>query len=217
MTDSTLKALDGLRDFSMLKWYVIPLLAIVFYIYTKEIKEAKKSGDWNGVLAGVTIFGIDFFNETWNGWVMILSDRSAFWTAPGDTALRTMIGWNIEIMFMFSIIGIIFYNTLTENKDIKILGLPEKWFWAIGYSAFCVFVECFLNIGNHLIWEYSFWKLSFGGVWLIFLIGYFHFFCGAIFVITRKELKTKLITVGIIYTVPVIMNIFGMGIMGWIY
>ncbi len=217
MTDATMKALDGLRDFSMLKWYVIPLLAIVFYIYTKEIKDAKKSGDWNGVLAGATIFGIDFFNETWNGWVMVLSERSAFWTAPGDTALRTMIGWNIEIMFMFSIIGIIFYNTLTEDKDIKILGLPEKWFWAIGYSAFCVFVECFLNIGNHLIWEYSFWKLSFGGVWLIFLIGYFHFFCGAIFVITRKELKTKLITVGIIYAVPVIMNIFGMGIMGWIY
>ncbi|MCP3923492.1 MAG: hypothetical protein GY714_13015, partial [Desulfobacterales bacterium] len=190
MTESTIKALNGLRDLSMLKWYVIPLLAIVFYIYTKEIKEAKKSGNWNAVLAGLTIFGIDFFNETWNGWVMVLSERSAFWTAPGDTALRTMIGWNIEIMFMFSIIGIIFYNTLTEDKDIKILGLPEKWFWAIGYSAFCVFVECFLNIGNHLIWEYSFWKLSFGGVWLIFLIGYFHFFCGAIFVITRKELKT---------------------------
>ncbi len=217
MTESTIKALDGLRDLSMLKWYVIPLLAIAFYIYTKEIKEAKKSGNWNAVLAGLTIFGIDFFNETWNGWVMVLSERSAFWTAPGDTALRTMIGWNIEIMFMFSIVGIIFYNTLTENKDIKILGLPEKWFWAIGYSAFCVFVECFLNIGNHLIWEYSFWKLSFGGVWLIFLIGYFHFFCGAIFVITQKELKTKLITVGIIYTVPILMNVFGMGLMGWVY
>ncbi|MCP3922872.1 MAG: hypothetical protein GY714_09830 [Desulfobacterales bacterium] len=217
MTESTIKALDGMRDFSMLKWYVIPLLAIVFYIYTKEIKEAKKSGNWNSVLAGLTIFGIDFFNETWNGWVMVLSQRSAFWTAPGDTALRTMVGWNIEIMFMFSIVGIIFYNTLTEDKDIKILGLPEKWFWAIGYSAFCVFVECFLNIGNHLMWEYSFWKLSFGGVWLIFLIGYFHFFCGAIFVITRKKLKTKLITVGIIYTIPILMNTFGMGIMGWVY
>lgn len=217
MTESTIKALDGLRDLSMLKWYVIPLLAIVFYIYTKEIKEAKKNGNWNAVLAGATIFGIDFFNETWNGWVMVLSGRSAFWTAPGDTALRTMVGWNIEIMFMFSIIGIIYYNTLTEDKDIRILGLPEKWFWAISYSAFCVFVECFLNIGEHLVWEYSFWKLSFGGVWLIFLIGYFHFFCGAIFVITRKEMKTKLIALGIIYTVPIIMNIFGMGIMGWVY
>lgn len=217
MTDATMKALDGLRDLSMLKWYVIPLLAIVFYIYTKEIKEAKGTGNWNAVLSGATIFGVDFFNETWNGWVMVLSGRSAFWTAPGDTALRTMIGWNIEIMFMFSIVGIIYYNTLTEDKKITILGLPEKWFWAISYSAFCVFVECLLNIGDHLVWEYSFWERSFGGVWLIFLIGYFHFFCAAIFVITRKELKTKLISLGVIYLVPVVMNIIGMGVMGWVY
>jgi hypothetical protein len=25
--------------------------------------------DWNAVLAGLTIFAVDFFNETWNGWV----------------------------------------------------------------------------------------------------------------------------------------------------
>ena len=217
MTDATIKALDGLRDLSMLKWYVIPLLAIVFYIYTKEIKEAKSTGNWNAVLAGAAIFGVDFFNETWNGWIMVLSGRSAFWTAPGDTALRTMVGWNIEIMFMFSIIGIIFYHTLTPNKKIKILGLPEKWFWAIIYSAFCVFIECFLNAGNHLVWEYSFWHRSLGGIWLIFLIGYFHFFCAAIFVITREKLKSKLIIVGIFYAVPIVMNIFGMGIMGWVY
>ena len=103
------------------------------------------------------IFGADFFNETWNGWVMVLSGRSAVWTAPGDTALRTLVGWNIEIMFMFAIAGIIFYHTLTENDEIKILGLPEKWFWAIIFSAFCVFVECLLNKGGHLVWEYQFW------------------------------------------------------------
>ncbi|MCP4138051.1 MAG: hypothetical protein GY754_44215 [bacterium] len=217
MTEATIQALNGLRDFSMLKWYVIPLLVIVIYIYTKEIKEAKSTGNWNAVLAGLTIFGVDFFNETWNGWIMVLTGRSAFWTAPGDTALRTMIGWNIEIMFFFLLAGIIFYHTLTEDKEVKILGLPEKWFWAIAFAALCVFVECFLNIGNHLVWEYSFWNLSFGGLWLIFLIGYFHFFCAAIFVITRKTMKSKLITVGIFYAVPILMNIFGQGIMGWVY
>lgn len=217
MTEATLQALNGLRDLTMIKWYVIPLLAIVFHIYTKEIKEAKTSGNWNAVLSGLTIFGVDFFNETWNGWIMVLSGRSAFWTAPGDTALRTMVGWNIEIMFMFSIIGIIFYNSLTEDKAIKIAGIPEKWAFAIGYSAFCVFVECLLNKGGHLVWEYSFWERSFQGVWLIFMIGYFHFFCAAIFVITRKSIKTKLISVGIIYSVPITMNIIGMGLLDWTY
>ena len=136
MTDATVQALNGLRDLSTLKWYVIPLLAIVFYIYTKEIKDAKRTGNWNAVFSGMAIFGADFFNETWNGWVMVLSGRSAVWTAPGDTALRTMVGWNIEIMFMFAIAGIIFYHSLSEEKDIKILGLPDKWFWAILFSIF---------------------------------------------------------------------------------
>ena len=217
MTEATLKALTGLRDLSMLKWYVIPLLAIVLYIYTKEIKDAKKTGNWNAVFAGLAIFGVDFFNETWNGWFMVLSGHSALWTAPGDSALRTMVGWNIEIMFMFLIAGIIFYHTLTEDKEVRILGLPEKWFWAIGFSVFCVFVECMLNKGGHLVWEYSFWERSFAGVWLIFFIGYFHFFCAAILVISLKQFKHKIYTLVIIYSVPIIMNIIGFGILGWNY
>jgi hypothetical protein len=217
MTEATNRALIGLRDLSTLEWYVITFLAIVVYIYTKEIKEARKTKEWNAILCGLTIFGMVLFNETWNGWVMVLSGHSALWTAPGKTALRTMIGGNIEIWFMFMFLGIVFYNTLTESKNLKILGMNEKWFWAIGYSAFCVFIECLLNIGGHLVWEYSFWNLSFKGIWLIFLIGYFHFFCAAILVINLKKIKNKLITIGIIYAVPVVMNIIGLGIFGWVY
>jgi len=107
MTEASVKALQHLRDFSTLKWYVIPLLAIVLYIYAVEMRKARASGSWDPVLAGLTLFGMDFFNETWNGWVLALSGRSAFWTTPGDTALRTLVGWNIEIMFMFAIAGIV--------------------------------------------------------------------------------------------------------------
>lgn len=217
MTDASVRALSGLRDLSMIKWYVIPLLAIVFYIYSKEIREARRTSDWNAVFSGLTIFGVDFFNETWNGWVLHFTQRSAFWTAPGDTALRTMVGWNIEIMFMFLVAGIIFYNTLSDSKNERILGVPEKWFWAVIYSVFCVFIECLLNIGGHLVWDYSFWNLSFNGVWLIFLIGYFHFFCFAILVISLKTMKSKIITLGAIYAVPVIMNILAFGFLGWRY
>ena len=70
MTEASLRALDGLRDLTMLKWYVIPLLAIVFYIYAPEIKKARRSGNWDAVIAGLTLFGMDFINETWNGWVL---------------------------------------------------------------------------------------------------------------------------------------------------
>lgn len=217
MTDASIKALDTIRDISMLKWYVIPLLAIVFYIYTTEMKKARETRNWNAVFAGLTVFGMDFINETWNGWVLHFTGRSAFWTAPGDTALRTLVGWNIEIMFMFAISGIIYYNTISEDKTEKILGIPNQWFWAIGYSVFCVFVEWFLNKGGHLIWEYPFWNRSFKGVWLIFLFGYFHFYVAALLVINMKTAKAKLITVSSLYTIAVLANIYGLGIMGWRY
>lgn len=217
MTEASKLALQGMRDFSSLEWYVIPLLVFVFYIYTNEMKKARASGNWNAIFAGLTIFGMDFVNETWNGWVFYLTQRSAFWTVPGKTALRTMVGWNIEIMFMFAVAGIVYYNTLSPRREEKILGIPNRWFWAVGYSAFCVFVECFLNKGGLLVWEYSFWNRSFAGVWLIFLIGYFHFFVAALLVIGMKSVKNKIITVSIIYAVAVVMNIVAFGILGWNY
>ena len=216
-TEASLRALEGMRDFSTLQWYVIPLLAIVFYIYTVEIKKARLGGDWNAVFAGLTIFGMDFINETWNGWVFHLTQRSALWTAPGPTALRTMVGWNIEIMFMFALSGIVFYHSLSPSRKQRILGIPEMWFWAAGYAAFCVFIEWFLNVGGHLVWEYRFWNRSFEGVWLIFLFGYFHFYVAAILVIGLKTIRHKVIAVAGIYGLAIVANVVAMGLLGWEY
>jgi len=181
------------------------------------MKKALASRNWNAVFAGLTVFGMDFINETWNGWVFHLTQHSAFWTAPGDTALRTMVGWNIEIMFMFAISGIIFYNTLFEDRRVKIMGIPNWWFWAIAYSAFCVFVEVLLNIGGHLVWVYPWWCRSFAGILLIFFFGYFHFYVAAIIVISLKTVKAKITMVSIIYATAIIANVICMGFLGWVY
>jgi hypothetical protein len=37
---------EHLRDFLMLKWYVIPLLALVLYICAVEMHKARSSGNW---------------------------------------------------------------------------------------------------------------------------------------------------------------------------
>jgi hypothetical protein len=217
MTPASIQALKGLRDLSTLQWYVIPLLAIVFYIYTHEIQKARQTGNWNAVFAGLTIFGMDFINETWNGWVFHLSQYSACWTTPGPTALRTMVGWNIEIMFMFAISGIIYHNTLDKDRRVKILGLPNWWFWAIGYAAFCVLVECLLNLGGHLVWEYPWWNRSLSGVWLIFFFGYFHFYVAALLVIGMRTIRAKVVTVASLYTIAIVANVVAMGTLGWNY
>ncbi len=217
MTEASTHALEGLRDLSTLRWYVIPLLALVFYVYTAEAKKARESGNWDAIFAGLTVFGVDFINETWNGWVLVLTGRSALWTAPGPSALRTMVGWNIEIMFMFALSGIIFYNTLSLDPAERIAGIPNRWFWAIGYSAFCVFIEWFLNVAGLLIWEYPFWNRSLAGVWLIFLFGYFHFYVAAILVLRLKTNRAKATAVGAIYAVPIAANGVAMGLLGWVY
>ena len=217
VTEASRQALDGLRDLSMMKWYVVPLLIIVLYIYMKEVHKARETGDWNPIYAGLTLFGMDFINETCNGMVFAATQHSAVWTTPGDTALRTMMGWNIEIMFMFSIAGLVYYYSLYEDKDKKMFGLPNRWAMAIGFAAFSVFVECLLNIGGLLVWEYPWWNLSPWGIILIFLFGYFHFFVAVILVIQLKDDKQKKMVIGIIYAVAIILNVIFMGILGWVY
>jgi hypothetical protein len=217
MIEATIQALEGLRDLSTLEWYIIPLLLVVIYIYNKESSKARETGNWNPVFAALTVLGLDFFNETWNGWVMALTQRSAVWTVPGPTALRVFVGWNIEIIFMFTLLGFAYYYFLSKNHDRKILGLNEKWFVAILCTLLAVFVECILNVAGLLIWEYQWWNLSFRGIWLILLVGYFLFFAGAAVVISLKNIRQKITFVSCVYLVPIVMNIIGFGFLGLVY
>ena len=123
MTESARQALIGLRDFTTLQWYVVPLLALLFYVYVVEIRDARKTGNWNAVIAGVTIFAADFVNESLNGWIFAISGYSALWLAPGPTALRTLVGWNVEIMFMFALAGIVWWKCLDPDPRARILGV----------------------------------------------------------------------------------------------
>ena len=209
-------ALTGLRDLTTLEWYVIPFLAIIFYIYAKEIKKARKTNNWRAIVCGLTVFGMDFWNETWNGWVAWFTQYQGFWTTPGPTALRVTVGWNIEIIFMFLINGMVFAYMLEDDPKKKILGINNQWFWAIGLAAFCVFIECMLNIGGKLTWVYPWWNLSWTGVWLIFVFGYLEFYVACILVMKIKTLKVQFIAIGCIYAVPIIMNIIA-AITGMLY
>ena len=215
-TRDTRNALLGIRDLGSLEWYVIPLLAIVFYIYAVELQKARKTNNWRPIICGLTVFGMDFLNETWNGWVCWFTQEQAFWTTPGPTALRVMVGWNIEIIFMFLLNGIVFAYMLEDDPKKKILGIPNQWFYAIVLAAFCVFVEILLNIGDLLIWYYPFWHRSIWGVWLIFLIGYFHFYVACILVLKIKTRKHQILAIGGIYAVAIGMNLIA-GLSGWLY
>lgn len=120
-------------------------------------------------------------------------------------------------MFMFSIAGIIYYNTLSSNRNARILGIPDRLFWVIAYAAFCVFVECLLNIGGHLVWEYRFWKLSPVGVLPIFFAAYFPLFLSPMLVIGLRNNSSKVKAVCAIYAIAFALNITSLGLLGWNY
>jgi len=217
MTESARLALVGLRDLTTLEWYVVPLLALLFYVYVVEIRESRRTGNWDPVIAGATIFCADFVNESINGWIFSISGYSALWLAPGPTALRTLVGWNVEIMFMFAIVGIIYCKSVDEDPAAKVFGLPNRWFWALFYSAVSVVVELALNKGGLLVWDYRWWNHGLFEVLPIFVFGYLWFYLAAKFAIERRTLRAKVLVPATLFAVAVTLNVVGLGLLGWNY
>ena len=209
-TESALKALSILRDGSVFQWYVIPFFAFVVYVYAVEIERR----NWNLFFAGLAFWGMDWFNEIWNALVFHFTSHAPVWGAPGQTAYLILIGLNIEICFMFAIAGITFGKMLPPDKGMKILGIPNRLVLAVAGSAFCVFVEVLLNAVGALTWDYAWWSAS--APWLIWLIGYLPFFLVSFWVHDMESVRSKTITVGIIFAVDLIAIIIFGFVLGWI-
>ena len=211
MAESAEQALALLRDGSHFQWYVIPLLLIVMYVYANEVERK----NWSMVLAGLAFWLMDWFNEIWNGLVFHFNGFAPVWGTPDNgSALVLLIGLNIEITFMFSIMGIVMCKMLPSDKNLKILGINNRLIFAVVGAILAVGIECLLNWVGALTWEYSWWSL--GAPWLIWLIGYLPFFLVSYWVLDMKTIKSKLITVGIIGAVDIISIIVFMCILNWI-
>ena len=92
-TESASQALAILRDRSQFRWYVIPLFALVVYVYAAEVERR----NWSLVFAGLAFWGMDWFNEIWNGLIFHFTQYAPAWGAPGQTAYLILIGLNIEL------------------------------------------------------------------------------------------------------------------------
>jgi len=211
MAESAQQALALLRNGSHFQWYVIPLLLIVMYIYANEVERK----NWSMVLAGLAFWLMDWFNEIWNGLVFHFTGFAPVWGTPDNgSALVLLIGLNIEITFMFSIMGIVMCKMLPADKNLKLLGIPNRLVFAVIGAILAVGIECLLNWVGALTWEFPWWSL--GAPWLIWLIGYLPFFLVSYWVLDMKKMKSKLLTVGIIGAVDIISIIVFMCILKWI-
>lgn len=211
MTDSALQALSILRKGSeTFQWYVIPLLAFVFYVYVVEAERR----NWNLVVAGLAFWGMDWFNEIWNSLVLHFTNYAPVWGAPGKTAFLILVGLNIEICFMFAVSGTIWCKMLLPDKKTRILGIPNRIFIAVAGAAFCVFVEYLLNAAGALTWEYPWWNRA--APWLIFLFGYLTFFVVAFWVYDMPSWKAKLTSLAVIWGVDIAALILFIPVLHWI-
>ena len=209
-TDSASQALAILRNPSAFQWYVITLFALCVYVYAVEIERR----NWSLIFAGLAFWGMDWFNEIWNGLVFHFTNYAPVWGAPGQTAYLILIGLNIEICFMFAIAGVTFSKMLPPDKSLKVFGVPNRLIFAIIGSIFCVIVELLLNAAGALAWDYSWWNV--GAPWLIFLIGYLPFFLVSFWVFDMPTVRQKAITVGSILGFDLICLVIFAGILNWI-
>jgi len=210
VTEASEQALKILRDQSLFQWYLIPLFAFVVYVYAVEVERR----NWSGVFAGLAFYGMDLFNETWNALVLHFTDRSAVWTTPGDTSYLIFVGLTIEISAMFAVAGVTFTKMLPADKSLRILGIPNRWFFAVVNTILCVFVEVLLNRADVLVWEYPWW--NFPNIGLIFLLGYLPFMAVSFWVYDMEKIRNKIATVLVIYAVDLSAIILFAGLLGWI-
>jgi len=210
ITESARQAQAILRDPSHFQWYVIPLLLIVLYIYSVEVERR----NWNVLFGGLALWGMDWFNEIWNGIFFHISRYAPVWGTPGATAYNLLIGLNIEITMMFAVMGIFACKMLPQDKSLKILGIPNRVFLAVLNSILAVIIEVFLNLAGALTWEYPWWNIR--APWLIFLIGYLPFFIVCFWVHDMKSVKNKVIAVSFILGFDALCLIVFGAILGWI-
>lgn len=210
MTASAAQALALLRDASNFQWYVIPLLLIVLYLYVEQVAERR----WSVVLGAAAFWLMDWINEIWNGLLFHFTQFAPAWGTPGDSAYVILIGLNIEISFMFAVMGLYAVRSLPADPKLRILGLNNRWFIAVANSVLCVLVEVWLNRIGALTWDWKYWNA--GAPWLIFLLGYLPFFVVAYWVHDMSDRRRQLAVVGSLAgVVGVGLALFG-GVLGWI-
>jgi hypothetical protein len=209
LTDASREALRMLRDPSNLHWYVVAFFGLVVYVYAGEVERKR----YDVVAAGLAFFLMDVFNELVNSAWLHVSGRSALWTVTGDTAYLILVGWTIEIVFLFLISGIAFVKFLPTDPSLRILGLPNRWVFITWWSCVCVFVEVLLHRAGIFHWHWWYWNEPF--LLPIVILGYGTFFWIAATVFDMATDRKRFRVIGAMVAVDAALAI-GLGIAGWL-
>jgi hypothetical protein len=167
----TEQALAILRSLDNLQGNVIPLLALVIYVWATEMKNQ----NWDGIAAALGLYAVHWLVEIVNAVIQHQSGH-ALWTVPDHTSFLILIGVGIEISLMFSIAGLIAAKHLPDDRSRKILGLNARWVVILAFAALFSILEIPLEKSPHFAWVYPWW-----GAFPVFVTVYVPFFAAAVY------------------------------------
>lgn len=203
--EATNKALSILRDGSNFQWYVIPLFAIVVYIY---LDEAGKR-NWKGIAAGLSLYAVHWFYEIGNALIQHFSGH-ALWTVPTGTSYLLLIGVGIELSLMFSVAGLVLSKLLPADPKAKVFGINNRIFYAVANAVLYSLIEIFLASTPAFAWVYPWW-----GAIPVFITVYVPFFVVSFLCYDWKPKVQKIFIASLFGVDAAALFIFA-GLLSWI-
>jgi hypothetical protein len=203
--EATAQALSILRSGDPFQWYVITLFAMVVYVYANEY--SKKN--WKGIAAGLSLYLVHWLYEIINALIQHFSGH-ALWTVPTGTAFLLLVGVGVELSFMFAIAGLVMSKLLPEDPKMRILGIPNRIFFAVVNAALFSIFEIFLVKTPAFVWVYPWW-----GAVPVFLTVYIPFFVVS-FLCYDWPPRTQKIVIGALAAVDIVALVVFAGILHWI-
>ncbi|NLL63257.1 MAG: hypothetical protein GX241_03300 [Ruminococcaceae bacterium] len=157
----------AVRSVDNFNWTFITLLALVVICgYIPRIRDKK----WDSIAAALALYGVHWIYEIANAVICHFTGFALWHVTPESTTFILLIGVCWELSLMFSIAGFQ-VELLPEDKNMKILGMNNRVFFAIiqalGFSVF----EIFLAATPSFVWVYKWWGTI--PVWITVYIPFF--------------------------------------------
>ncbi len=193
--DAVNAAKEAVRSSANFDWTFIALLALVVVgVYVPQIKKK----NWNGVFAALALYGVHWLYEIANAVICYFFDYPLWTVTPQSTSFILLIGVCWELSLMFSIAGFT-ANILPEDKNMKILGINNRWFFAIASALGFSLFEIFLASTPAFVWVYKWW-----GFLPVFITTYIPFFLAAYLIYDAKRTTQKRF-VGIVWALVALL------------
>lgn len=161
------------RSTEYFNWTTIFFLAVVVFIYGYLFRKK----EYKLLIAGISLYSVHWLCEICNALIQKIWGYPLWACTNDSTSYLLLIGVSVELSFMFALAGICAYQILPENKNMKILKIPVKWWVVIIMSILFSAIEIFLASTGKFLWVYPWW-----GALLVCITVYVPFFIAAVFV-----------------------------------